>query len=37
MASQRPASRAEMAEIPGVGAKKLEAYAEPFLMAIREN
>ncbi|MEL1252004.1 DNA helicase RecQ [Aurantiacibacter gilvus] len=37
MAAQRPASRAELAEIPGVGAKKLEAYAEPFLRVIREN
>ena len=37
MASQRPASRAELAEIPGVGAKKLEAYAEPFLKVIRDN
>ncbi len=37
MAAGRPASRAELAEIPGVGAKKLEAYAEPFLKVIREN
>ena len=37
MASRRPASRAELGAIPGVGAKKLDAYGEAFLRAIREN
>ena len=37
MTARRPASLAELAEVPGVGAKKLEAYGEAFLKAIREN
>ena len=37
MAADRPASLAEMAQIPGVGAKKLEAYGEAFLKAIADN
>ncbi|WAT16989.1 DNA helicase RecQ [Aurantiacibacter sp. MUD11] len=37
MAANRPANLVEMAQIPGVGAKKLEAYGEAFLKAIREN
>lgn len=37
MAARRPASTAALSEIGGVGAKKLEAYGEAFLRAIREN
>ena len=37
MATQRPASRADLAQIPGVGEKKLAAYGEAFLKAIRDN
>ena len=37
MASSRPASLAELGTLPGVGAKKLEAYGEAFLKAIRDN
>ncbi len=37
MAARRPASLNEMAEIPGVGARKLDAYGEAFLTAIRRN
>ena len=36
MATDRPVNLAEMSQIPGVGAKKLEAYGEPFLKAIAE-
>lgn len=34
MAASRPASMAEMGRIPGVGARKLEAYGAAFLAAI---
>ncbi len=37
MAAGRPVNLAEMSQIPGVGAKKLEAYGEAFLRAISEN
>ena len=37
MALQRPASLAEMGQIQGVGAKKLDAYGTAFLKAIAEN
>ncbi|MDE1467416.1 DNA helicase RecQ [Aurantiacibacter sp. D1-12] len=37
MAADRPASLAEMGTISGVGEKKLAAYGEAFLRAIREN
>ncbi|WJY19999.1 DNA helicase RecQ [Alteriqipengyuania flavescens] len=37
MAAFRPANLDEMSRIGGVGAKKLEAYGEAFLRAIREN
>jgi len=37
MAADRPASRAELAQIPGVGAKKLEAWGDAFLDAIRQH
>ena len=36
MAAIRPTSLARMADISGVGAKKLEAYGEAFLDVIRE-
>jgi ATP-dependent DNA helicase RecQ len=36
MASERPATRAELAAIPGVGAKKLEAWGDAFLAVIRQ-
>jgi ATP-dependent DNA helicase RecQ len=35
MAADRPASRAELAAIPGVGAKKLETWGDAFLNVIR--
>ncbi|MEO1922586.1 MAG: DNA helicase RecQ [Sphingomonadaceae bacterium] len=35
-AARRPASRAEMGEVSGVGAKKLEAYGDAFLAVIRQ-
>jgi ATP-dependent DNA helicase RecQ len=37
MAALRPASRAAMAEVPGVGAAKLDRYGDAFLQAIREH
>ncbi len=37
MAADRPASLSEMSQIPGVGAKKLEAYGKAFLKAIADN
>ncbi|WP_395392126.1 DNA helicase RecQ [Novosphingobium sp. BL-8A] len=37
MANARPASLAEMGEIGGVGARKLEAYGEEFLAVIRQH
>ena len=36
MAAARPANQAELARIPGVGARKLEAYGGAFLQVIRE-
>ena len=36
-AARRPASRAEMGEISGVGAKKLEAYGDGFLAVIKSH
>ena len=36
MASERPATRADLATIPGVGAKKLEAWGDAFLNVIRQ-
>ena len=35
-AARRPASRAEMGEVSGVGAKKLEAFGDAFLAVIRQ-
>jgi len=37
MAAMRPATLSEMGAIPGIGARKLEAYGEAFLGAIRRN
>ena len=35
MAAQRPMSRAEFSAIPGVGEKKLQAFADIFMKVIR--
>ncbi|HWK41239.1 MAG TPA: DNA helicase RecQ [Croceibacterium sp.] len=37
MAMARPVSLAELGEIPGVGARKLDAYGEAFLTVIRNH
>ncbi len=37
MAQARPASRAALGEVGGVGARKLDAYGDAFLRVIREN
>ena len=37
MAATRPVSRAQLGEIQGVGARKLEAYGDAFLEAIRQH
>lgn len=37
MASARPSDLAQMGEIGGVGAKKLEAYGEAFLAVVRQH
>jgi ATP-dependent DNA helicase RecQ len=37
MASTRPATLSEMGTIPGIGARKLEAYGAAFLELIRRN
>ncbi len=37
MAERRPASKEDFADISGVGASKLERYAETFLAVIREH
>ena len=34
MAAARPATLAQLGDIPGVGARKLEAYGEPFLRVL---
>ncbi len=36
MASERPGDRAALAQIPGVGARKLEAWGDAFLVVIRQ-
>jgi ATP-dependent DNA helicase RecQ len=36
MAQQRPQSREQFAQIPGIGSRKLEAYFTPFTRAIRD-
>ena len=36
MAALRPSSLRAMAEVPGVGAAKLERYGDAFLEVIRE-
>jgi ATP-dependent DNA helicase RecQ len=37
MAAARPASRSELAAIPGVGTRKLDSYGAAFLTAIAEH
>ena len=37
MTSARPETLAQLGRLPGIGAKKLEAYGEQFLRAIREH
>jgi ATP-dependent DNA helicase RecQ len=37
MAALKPMSRAQLGEIQGVGAKKLDAYGDAFLAAIRKQ
>ncbi len=37
MAAARPASRAELSRVEGVGAKKLAAYGDAFLAVIRQH
>ena len=37
MAASRPATLAQLGAIPGIGARKLEAYGEPFLAVIRRH
>ena len=36
MATQRPGSRAALAVLSGIGARKLDAYGDAFLQVIRE-
>ncbi len=36
MAAQRPRGRAELALLSGIGARKLDAYGEAFLLVIRQ-
>jgi ATP-dependent DNA helicase RecQ len=37
MAAVRPSTRDELAQINGVGARKLEAYGDAFLALIRRH
>jgi ATP-dependent DNA helicase RecQ len=37
MAALRPMSRADLAAINGVGARKLDAYGDAFLAVIRSH
>jgi ATP-dependent DNA helicase RecQ len=37
MAAARPSSLAELGEIGGIGARKLEAYGEAFLSVLRQH
>ncbi len=37
MATLRPATLSQLAEIPGIGARKLEAYGDAFLAIIRQH
>jgi ATP-dependent DNA helicase RecQ len=37
MAAARPTSRAELANVNGVGSRKLEAYGDAFLAVIRRH
>jgi ATP-dependent DNA helicase RecQ len=36
MAARRPAGRAELSLLTGIGARKLDAYGDAFLEVIRE-
>lgn len=36
MAALKPATRAALAQISGIGARKMEAYGDAFLSVIRE-
>ena len=36
IAARRPARRSELAQIGGVGTKKLDAYADAFLAVVRQ-
>jgi ATP-dependent DNA helicase RecQ len=36
MATLRPSSLAALGEVPGVGARKLEAYGDAFLEVLRQ-
>ena len=37
LAAARPASRAEMADVPGIGEAKLDRYGPAFLAVIAEH
>jgi ATP-dependent DNA helicase RecQ len=37
MAAQRPASRAALSILSGIGARKLDAYGDAFLDVIRDH
>ena len=37
MAALRPRDLAELGQLVGIGARKLEAYGEAFLAIIRQN
>jgi ATP-dependent DNA helicase RecQ len=37
IAAERPANRAQMGRITGVGARKLEAYGDRFLQVVRDH
>jgi len=37
MAAQRPATLDQLGELPGIGAKKLDAYGEAFLKVVASN
>ena len=36
LAHARPTTLSEMGRVPGIGAKKLEAYGDAFLAVIRQ-
>ena len=37
MAATRPATLHQLGEIPGIGARKLEAYGDAFLAVLRQH